>query len=83
MFVGSILCKLFRSRTRSLVSFVTNDGIDHMCSSISNPNFLLQKPFAHGTEPCIEISAFLKSFAVFIFPLQKCGWSDNSVSIVS
>ena len=42
-----------------------------MCSSISNPNFLLQKPFAHGTESCIESSAFQKSFAVFIFLIQK------------
>ena len=58
MFVGSILCRGFHCRTRSLVSFVTNDGIDHMCSSIFNPNFLLQKPFTHGTESCIKISAF-------------------------
>ena len=29
-----------------------------MYSSICNPNFLLQKPFAHGTESCIKISAF-------------------------
>ena len=43
---------------RSLVSVVTNNGIDHMCSSIFNPNFLLQKPFADGTESCIKISAF-------------------------
>ena len=42
-----------------------------MCLSISNPNFLFQKPFTHGTESCIKISAFLKSFAVFIFLLQK------------
>ena len=35
------------------------------------PNFLLQKPFAHGTKSRIKISAFLKSFAVFIFLLQK------------
>ena len=47
---------------------VTNDGIDQTCSSISNPNFLLLRPFAHGTESCIKISAFLKSFAVgFLF----------------
>ena len=54
-----------------------------MCSSISNPNFLLQKPFAHGTESCLKISAFLKSFAVFIFLLQKSGRSDSSGSAVS
>ena len=54
-----------------------------MCSSISNPNFLLQRPFSHGTESCIENSAFLKSFALFIFLIQKSGWSDNSVSTVS
>ena len=54
-----------------------------MCSSISNPNFLLQKPFAHGTQSCIQISALLKSFAVFIFLLQKSGRSDNSGSAVS
>ena len=42
-----------------------------MCSSISNPNFLLQRPFAHGTESCIESSAFLKSFALFIFLIKK------------
>ena len=54
-----------------------------MCSSVSNPDFLLQKPFAHGTRSCIKTSAFLKSFAVFIFLLQKSGWSDNSGSAVS
>ena len=54
-----------------------------VCSSISNPNFLLQKPFAHGTESCIKISTFLKSLAAFIFLLQKGGWSDNSGSAVS
>ena len=77
------MCRGLHCRTRSLVSFVTNDGTDHMCSSISNPNFLLQKPFAHGTESCLKISAFLKSFAVFIFQLQKSGRSVNSGSAVS
>ena len=65
---------MFHCRTRIPVSFVTNDDIDHMCSTISNPDFLLQKPFAHGTESCIKISVFLKSFAEFIFLLQKGGW---------
>ena len=58
MFVGSILCRIFHCRTRSPLSFVTNDGTDHMCSSIFNPNFLLQKPLAHETESCITISTF-------------------------
>ena len=81
---GKISCRIFHCRTRSLVSFVATDGIDHLCQSISNPNFLPQKPFAHGrTESCIKISAFLKSFAVFIFLLQKSGRSDNSGSAVS
>ena len=74
------LCK---SKTLSLVSLVTNYGNGHMCLSISVPNFLCQKPFAHGTESCIEITAFLKSFTEFIFLLQNGGRSDNSASIVS
>ena len=68
--------KMFHCRTRSLVSFVTNDNIEYMCLSFSYPNFLLQKPFAHKTESCVEISAF-------IFLLQKSGKSDNSVCTVS
>ena len=50
-----------------------------MCSSVSNPNFLLQKPFAHRTNSCIKFSTFLKYFAVFILLLLKSGCSDNSV----
>ena len=74
------LCK---SKTLSLVSLVTNYGNGHMCLSISVPNFLCQKPFAHGTESCIEITFFLKSFTVFIFLLQNGGRSDNSVPTAS
>ena len=50
--------------------------------------------FAYGTESCIEITAFLKSFTVFLccfffgggllfFLLQNGGRSDNSVSTVT
>ena len=40
-----------------------------MCLPVSNPNF--QKPYAHRTASCIEISTFLKSFTVFNLLLQK------------
>ena len=71
MFVGCLLCKSFHCKTCSFVSSITHDGNDHMCLSISAPNCLCQKPLAHGTGLCIEISAFLKSFTVFIFSVTK------------
>ena len=42
-----------------------------ICLSLSNAKFLCQKPFAHGTESHTELSAFVKTFTVFIFLLQR------------
>ena len=45
--------------------------------------FCAKKHLHTGQRSCIEVTAFLKSFTVFIFLLQNSGRSDNSVSTAS